>query len=269
MTPRAEGPARFAYVELREHLRAQIIEGVYRPGQRLPTEHELAALTQLSRHTVRAALDELRLEGLITRRPGKGTFVSTTLPSAPRVRVIGGSAAVFGLGLSGRIMLVDPVRVASDDDDRRAAEELDVETSALRRVSFVRHVGNSPLGLWTIWVLADVFERIEASIPEMESNPDLSIMALIDRHADRVALRATLVMTAIAATAEVAEILQLEDGAPLFLVERTYYDAEDMPFEHVRVAYVPKHYAYRLELLGGSPRSAVRVDEATETAGDR
>jgi GntR family transcriptional regulator len=259
----------FAYVELREYLRRQIDEGVYRPGQQLPTEHELMALMRLSRHTVRSALEELRLEGLITRNPGRGTFVSTSPGTVPRARVVGGSASIFGVGLSGRVHLVQrPAEIQEPDEtDRTAAEELDREPADLWRLQFVRTVGNSPLGLWTVWLPAELYELVAGSIEEIEGTPDGSVVGVIDREAGRHAHRAALVMTAEAASPDVARALDLDVGAPLFVVSRTYFQADGTPYEHVHVRYVPKHYAYRMDLLSGGLRSGGRGREPASTGG--
>jgi DNA-binding transcriptional MocR family regulator len=56
-------------------LRARIERGEYAPGQRFPTEFELAAEWETARNTVRGALQQLRNEGLIDVRQGHGTFV--------------------------------------------------------------------------------------------------------------------------------------------------------------------------------------------------
>jgi len=60
----------------REHLLSEIAVGVYRPGERLPAERELSENYQVSRSTVRTALNELEEQGVVCRRPPVGTFVS-------------------------------------------------------------------------------------------------------------------------------------------------------------------------------------------------
>ncbi|HVJ68839.1 MAG TPA: GntR family transcriptional regulator [Caulifigura sp.] len=60
---------------LRAHLLRQLEQGDLRPGDALPTEHELAAGAGVSRNTVRQALAALEFEGLIRRIPGRGTFI--------------------------------------------------------------------------------------------------------------------------------------------------------------------------------------------------
>jgi GntR family transcriptional repressor for pyruvate dehydrogenase complex len=53
----------------------RIIEGEYREGDRLPTEHALAERFETSRPTVREALAQLRADGIIATRHGSGTTV--------------------------------------------------------------------------------------------------------------------------------------------------------------------------------------------------
>ncbi|GBD09675.1 putative HTH-type transcriptional regulator YurK [Candidatus Thermoflexus japonica] len=62
--------------QLKEILRAEILEGHLRPGDRLPTEAELCARYGVSRAPVRQALEDLAREGLIVRQRGRGTFVA-------------------------------------------------------------------------------------------------------------------------------------------------------------------------------------------------
>jgi GntR family transcriptional regulator of arabinose operon len=59
-----------------------IIKGIYKPGEKLPTENELADMFDTSRPTIGRAMRDLQQKGLITRRQGQGTFVKqSTKPS--------------------------------------------------------------------------------------------------------------------------------------------------------------------------------------------
>jgi GntR family transcriptional regulator len=73
-------PARYSplYRWLCQTLREEIAGGAYKPGDALPTEHELMRRYSLSITTVRRAVHDLAREGLIYRRAGKGTFVRRT-----------------------------------------------------------------------------------------------------------------------------------------------------------------------------------------------
>ncbi len=63
------------YHQLAEELLGQIRRGVFAPGDKLPSEHELAARHGIGRPTVRQATDSLIQRGLLVRRRGSGTFV--------------------------------------------------------------------------------------------------------------------------------------------------------------------------------------------------
>jgi len=95
------------YYQVSERLRQEIRQRDLRPGDLLSTEEELQKRFQVSRATVRRALEELADEGLLTRITGKGTYVAeprltVQLPmllvkvsaSKPAVAMEGGSGGI-------------------------------------------------------------------------------------------------------------------------------------------------------------------------------
>lgn len=73
-----ENPVRFRSLsqQVMDLLVAGIGNGTYPPGSQLPTEHQLADELDVSRATVRRAINALALQGTVVRHQGKGTFVS-------------------------------------------------------------------------------------------------------------------------------------------------------------------------------------------------
>jgi DNA-binding GntR family transcriptional regulator len=65
------------YQKLYETLRKQIVEGIYGPGDLLPSESELKAAHHLSQPTVRKAVELLEQEGFVEKKQGKGSIVQT------------------------------------------------------------------------------------------------------------------------------------------------------------------------------------------------
>src|SRR3546814_943740 len=61
--------------QIAETLEKDIREQVYEPGQRLPTEAELAERFSVNRHTVRRGIAFLEQEGVLRVEQGRGTFV--------------------------------------------------------------------------------------------------------------------------------------------------------------------------------------------------
>jgi len=82
--------------ELRERIRA----GEWRPGDRIPSEPELARLRTVSRSSMRAAITVLEEEGYVSRRHGSGTYV-TARPTLPNDlgRNWGVSSLITGSGM--------------------------------------------------------------------------------------------------------------------------------------------------------------------------
>ena len=61
---------------LAAELRARILAGEWRPGDRLPSEPELARRRTVSRSSMRAAITVLEEDGLVSRKHGSGTYVT-------------------------------------------------------------------------------------------------------------------------------------------------------------------------------------------------
>lgn len=62
-------------------LESMILEGSVEPGQKLPPERELAQQFEVSRPSLREAIQKLEAKGLVVRRQGGGTFVSENILS--------------------------------------------------------------------------------------------------------------------------------------------------------------------------------------------
>lgn len=69
--------------QLARALKAAILEGRLRTGERLPSTRSLAAELQMSRNTVLASYEELESEGFLTGRTGSGSYVAAIEPQAP------------------------------------------------------------------------------------------------------------------------------------------------------------------------------------------
>lgn len=80
-------PSRALYQAIKDHIRAQVRAGRWKPGDRIPSEHELVAAFGFSRMTVNRALRELADAGEVVRFPGIGTFVSEPKPQSGLLRV--------------------------------------------------------------------------------------------------------------------------------------------------------------------------------------
>lgn len=148
------------WMQLRDQLREAIVTRILSPGALLPTEEELRRSHGVSRSVVRQALASLEAEGLIDRRPGRGSVVTTPLAHHRRAEQAGGLREyVASLGMELRtdlqsFGLVDtPSEVAGDLESSRAWE--------LYRVRFIDGV---PAIAMRTWVPYDRFPGLNADL---------------------------------------------------------------------------------------------------------
>jgi DNA-binding GntR family transcriptional regulator len=140
------------YKQLGDHLRQGIATGIYRVGQRLPSESELCRKYGVSRMTARRAISELVSRGLAERKQGKGVYACP----------VGLSHAVFSFDslkvllnhplAKGELLEAIPMRA-----DERVATEL--ETRKGTKVVYMRQVlrhGDQPVLYRRAYTLAAV-----------------------------------------------------------------------------------------------------------------
>jgi GntR family transcriptional regulator len=234
-----------AHGVIRDALRSEIQEGALRAGDQLPTEYELVERFGVSRHTVRLALQQLASEGLIIRRAGHGTFVTSYARDPANAHIVGDDEQMFGLAAGPPLTIVEPLAVVRDAG---VAERLDARTDEVARLSFVRATHGRRIGFWLIYLPLDVHDRIVPALDGLQGS-SASVIGVLEQVTGRVAQRAEQEMTAEAADPDVAAQLGVDPGSALLRAERTYYDRDDHPLEHVLVRYVPELFSYRLHVL--------------------
>ncbi len=74
-------PEKLSHAVVRQ-IERLILQGILRPGERLPAERELSERLGVSRPSLREAVSELQASGLLTARPGAGIYVAEVLGSA-------------------------------------------------------------------------------------------------------------------------------------------------------------------------------------------
>jgi GntR family transcriptional regulator/GntR family frlABCD operon transcriptional regulator len=101
------------YKKLHSILREHIITGLYKEGDLLPSENELCLTHNVTRPTVRQALNELVREGYINKHHGKGSIVAIPSKEAGILSIQGTSSAI-GKGL--RTKIITKPHIAKWDD---------------------------------------------------------------------------------------------------------------------------------------------------------
>ena len=206
-------------------LLAEIGAGHYRPGDRLPTEAQLAARFGVNRHTVRHAVASLTETGLLHARRGAGVFVASepqTYPIGRRVRFHQNVAA------SGRTPSRQILHLETRACDAREAEALALPPGTQVHVM----EGLSLADGVTLAVFRSVFPAapLPGLLAELERNG--SVTAALAACGVPDYTRASTRLTAVAARATLALQLRLSEGAPILRSVAINHDPGGKPIEY-------------------------------------
>jgi GntR family phosphonate transport system transcriptional regulator len=218
-------PRASIWKSIADTLLAEIGEGHYRPGDRLPTEAQLAARFGVNRHTVRHALASLTETGLLHARRGAGVFVASepqTYPLGRRVRFHQNVAA------SGRTPSRQVLRLETRACDKREAEALQLTEGALVHVM----EGLSLADGVTLAAFRSVFpaDPFPGLLAELDRSGSVTAALATCGVADYT--RASTRLTAVAARATLALQLRLPEGAPILRSVAINHDAAGQPVEY-------------------------------------
>jgi GntR family transcriptional regulator len=238
------------FAQIAADVRERIALGELGPDGAVESEAELCRRYQVSRPTVRRALEMLRQQGLVEPRHGAGWFVTGSAfhqrLALGTFRHAGSVIAEAGKTVVRRV--VDFGYVAAPSA-LAVALGVDPESDVLLARS-VRTVDDDPLDVVDEWVPAELAGRIsraDASSP--------GIWATLARHGDRVAtVRQTI--TAGVASERDARLLAVDAGSPLLLVRRLAIGANGKPLALSDHRYLAHRFALEVEFNSGPGTSS-------------
>jgi GntR family transcriptional regulator len=221
-------PGSTAHAQIEDWLADAIAGGRLNPGDRLPTEHDLAARLGVSRMTLRQALSELALRGLVTKAVGRGggTFVAEPKLEQDLTTLAGFSEQLRRRGKVAGARVLAATRIPASS---AAAAALQLaEGDPVHDVRRIRLADGAPTVIEHSQFPAALFPDL------LDCRLDGSLYDLLaDRYGKRP-YRARESLEPVIAGVREAEALEVDEGAPLMLVERTAYSQAGEPLEYAR-----------------------------------
>ena len=224
-------------------LSASLDAGRWQPGDRLPTEHDLAAGFGCSLITVRRALDELRRERRIERTPGRGTFVTNPPLERDLTALTSFTDEMRSRGLDPQTRLV---RTATESANPVVAAALGIEPGApVLFIERVRSVGGQPLMLEQAYLPSERF----AGLPAKDLERGSLYQALADRYGLRP-VRADETIEPVLPSAREARLLKQSPHRPALLIELIACAEDGSPIEYCRAVVRGDRARYRVDASG-------------------
>ena len=235
--PPEGGKARRVYLLLRDRM----ARGDYRDGSALPGEQRLAREFDVSRVTVRRALEALASEGMIEKRPGSATLVRNGSGPTP---------------LNGDFTTLMPqlLEMSEASEARLLAFSYAVPPESVAKALALGTSDRVQIAVRTRLAGGEPFSHLTTFVPETIarnfSESDLAttpLFRLLERSGIKID-SASQTVGATLASPEVAEALGTAAGAPLLQIERVVRDAAGRGVEVLLALYRPDRFRLQMEL---------------------
>src|SRR6056297_762879 len=226
--------------QISDWLREQIDDGAYGTDEKLPSEKEIGERFDVSRVTVRRALQTLESENYIYRRQGLGSFVKERRASQGLVRLtdFAQDMAQAGLEASSDVKHHTPESPPPD-----VAVHLDTDDQKVMRLDRLRLGDDHPVAFDRTWLPMFYAQLLEEHDLEHET-----IYGILEREYNIPVLRGRYRITAANAEAAVADPLGVPEGEALLLIERLSLTEGEKRVYFQRRYYRSDRVAYELEL---------------------
>jgi GntR family transcriptional regulator len=226
------------WIQAVQVIRAEIDDGVLRPGARLAPERELCGRLGISRVTLRKALNHLVEEGLLSPSHGRGWYVAQAAERKEwpnSLESFSETAARMGLTAHSKVLRAESGPASIDE-----AEKLAVAPGiALFQLERVRFLGGVAMAL-------DLTRIPLALVPGIEG-VDFGTRSLYSTLAEAgvAPVRADSTIEAMKADARVAEQLDVAPGDPLLVMRQLAMGAEREPLFSSTIQYAGDRYRLR------------------------
>jgi len=231
----AEGPFQRLQRELGELINCA------KPGDRLPTEPELAKQLRVSRSTLREAMRSFETQGLLIRKQGSGTYradstsvFETGLEVLESLETL---AARLGLDVIMGELLVEQIPA-----DENIARTLNVDRgSLLLDVSRVIKVKNQPAAF-----LRDILPLEVIASKDLKVGFTGSVLDLLIHRADPMPEQSSTEIKVIPAPHEVARALDIQRGEALLMFEADLVDKTGRVIDHSYSWFLPGYFHFHV-----------------------
>jgi GntR family transcriptional regulator len=228
--------------QAKQYLHDLIAGGTYLPGQQLPPEEDFAEQLGISRPTLREALYNLEQEGMIVRKHGVGTFVSSNLgqPLESGLEVLETIESMAGrMGLKtqmGRTVI-----------EERAPTPTELTSLSLHEPAPVLSVARTILvDTQPVAYLWDVVPMEFLSREELDEKFTGSVLEMLLKHGTPQLIYSLTQLSAVASDSVLAHQLRIQRGSPLLRLEAKLVSSEQRVVDFSNSYFVPGFFSFHI-----------------------
>ncbi|MGT2829624.1 GntR family transcriptional regulator [Streptococcus hillyeri] len=227
-----------AYISIHDALKEQIDKGIWKIGDRLPSERDLADDFSVSRMTLRQAITLLVDEGILERRVGSGTYVASRWVQEKMRGTTSFTEIVTAQGKtpSTKVISYQKKLASQTEMDRLQLKKTDY----VIRMERVRYADNVPV----VYEVASIPEELIRNV-ERRAITEHFFKTLTDNGYEIG--KSQQVISAKIASERVADYLSIAKGHAILALTQVSYFTDNRPFEYVRSQYVGDRFEFYLE----------------------
>lgn len=213
------------------------------PGHQLPGESELCRTFDVSRTVIRHALQELEYKGLIYREKGRGTFVAKPKIHEGLFQELTGFFQ--DMEVKGHQPRSDVLKQEKIPASKKIADYLDLtEGDPVVQIDRLRYVNHEPILFVTTYLPYDLCpELLDVDLT------DQSLYAYLENEHGLIIARGRRFLEAVIANQIEAELLQIDVGSPLLLLNSVSYLPDGRPIEFFHAVHRGDRSRFETELV--------------------
>lgn len=231
------------YYQLETSLRERLLSGELAEGDLFPSEETIGRQYGVSRMTVRQALSSLVDDGLISRHPGRGTFVTKKEPDKAVHKSVGALEEAilkgFGYAYDTKLIQFSTVRLRKSVADQL---QLDPDTEALA-IERIRLFESEPIAFIQNFLPIDIGR--EMTREDVRRRP---VLKTLEERLGVKLDKADQIIEAILANTLVANHLKVRVGSPILKMTRITYEESGRVVNYALVLFRADKYSFQVKL---------------------
>lgn len=226
------------YIKIHDALKAKIERNEWQIGDRLPSERELAQYFDVSRMTLRQAIQLLSDEGILERKIGSGTYVAN---QKVQEKMTGTTSFTQIMEAQGRVPSSKVTAYFTTNPTSSEREQLQLEEyNQVIRMERIRYADQVPICFEVATIPLDMFQHLS------KEEITRSLYAALSSEGKTIS-RANQTISATVATEHVADFLDVKKGDAILRLRQVSFLDTGRPFEYVRTQYVASRFEFYLE----------------------
>jgi GntR family transcriptional regulator len=225
------------YKQIAAYIQKQINTGEWAAHDPIPSERELEIKFNVSRTTIRQAIEYLLHNGQVYREHGKGTFVARQKEQHSLDHLTSFTNDMRSRGSkAGQKILTFEYRVP----DQEATQALKIQVPG-KKVLFIerlRFADGEPISIHRAFL--NISDESEVDVKQLESYGSLYL--LLEQEHGIVPIDADETIEATVSTKEESHLLNILDKSPLLLIKRIAYSQTRDPIEYAKMLYRADRY---------------------------